>query len=101
VELIDDGILVPKLIVDRLDGWHLPCIRRKTAAVVERISSIETEGNAGLGAFAGLGFSVHGDAIAMEMTPPFSFAEKETFRTYVRSRSPGNGSPGTRSRLER
>ena len=36
VELIDDGILVPELIGAGVDGWHLACIDRKTATIVQR-----------------------------------------------------------------
>jgi hypothetical protein len=38
---------------------------------MQRISIVDTEGAAGLVALGGLGFFVHGDAIAIEMTPPF------------------------------
>jgi hypothetical protein len=48
-----------------------------------------------------LRFFVQGDAIAIEMTPPISFAERETIRTYVESRSPEKGSLGTQGRVQR
>ncbi len=75
VQLIDDGVLVPKRIALGVRRWHFPCIHSEAAAVVQRVGGIESKGGTGLhallGAFAGLGFFVHGDAIAMEMTPPF------------------------------
>ena len=77
VELIDDGILVPKLIVARLDRLALPLHRSaKLPPSFNGSAASNAKGDAGLGAFAGLDFFVHGDAIAMEMTPPFRLRER-------------------------
>ena len=55
VELIDDGILVPKLIALGFDRWHFPCIDREAAAVVQRVGRIELKGNAGFWSFRRFG----------------------------------------------
>ena len=71
VELIDDRILVPELVGDSLDGWHLLCFDDKAAIRIQRIGTVDRKGDAGVGALGGLRFFVHGDATAMEMTSPF------------------------------
>ena len=69
VKLVDDGVLVPERVGDGVGGRHPLC---STAAIrIQRIDTVDRKGDAGVGALGGLRFFVHGDATAMEMTPPF------------------------------
>jgi hypothetical protein len=55
----------------------MACFDRKTATIVQGIGTVDRKGDAGVGAVGGLRFFVHGDAIAMEMTPPFRLRKED------------------------
>jgi len=74
VKLIDDGVLVPELVGG--GGWHLPCfairgLHARVADLDRRKGPFGPKGDIGPGGPNVLGFFVHGDAIAREMTPLF------------------------------
>ena len=69
-------------------------LHRKAAAVDQRIDIFDMESAAGSGALDSLSCFVHGDAIDMESRTSRFLCGKETFRTYIQSRSSGHWFPG-------
>ena len=89
VELIDDGILVPELVADGLDGWHLPCSLRLAKSCrpdsADRRRRIERETPAlELSTVCAFLFTVM--PLPWKRRPHFA-CRKETFRTEIKSRS--------------